>query len=354
MPGWTHAPGARKRAASTPTIPFTVDDAGFFTAMRPGFGPDAEGGAARVIDDNGKKGDANERVIKALIDRNTLFARGRLKHTYPHSWRSKKPVIFRNTPQWFVYMDKELADGTTLRSRALAAIDDTRFVPAAGQNRLRAMIEEPPGLGAVAPARLGRADRRLRRRDGRSARSMRPSTHRILEAFEKEGADAWFAEGAKERFLGNDHDHGQLDAGHGHPRRLVRFRLDAHLHAGGPARPEMAGRRLSRRLRPASRLVPFLAARKLRHARPRALQRRRHPWLHHGREGREDVEVARATRSSPQDVIKQSGADILRLWVVDDGLLGRPAPRQDDHPDQCRRLPQAAQHHPLDARHAGA
>ena len=85
----------------------------------PGFGPDREGGAARVIDDNGKKGDANKAVIDELIKRNMLFARGRLKHSYPHSWRSKKPIIFRNTPQWFVYMDKALGDGTTLRSRAL-------------------------------------------------------------------------------------------------------------------------------------------------------------------------------------------------------------------------------------------
>jgi isoleucyl-tRNA synthetase len=73
-----------------------------------------------------------------------LFARGRLKHDYPHSWRSKKPIIFRNTPQWFVHMDKDFGDGTTLRSRALKGIDDTRFVPASGQNRLRGMIEDRP------------------------------------------------------------------------------------------------------------------------------------------------------------------------------------------------------------------
>ncbi len=99
-------------------IPFPVDDAGFYTEDAPGFGPSAEGGAARVLDDNGKKGDANKRVMDALIKANNLFARGRIKHEYPHSWRSKKPVIFRNTPQWFVYMDKDLADGTTLRTRA--------------------------------------------------------------------------------------------------------------------------------------------------------------------------------------------------------------------------------------------
>ncbi len=57
---------------------------------------------------NGDKGDANDAVIKALVDAGMLIARARLKHQYPHSWRSKKPVIFRNTPQWFIHMDKKL------------------------------------------------------------------------------------------------------------------------------------------------------------------------------------------------------------------------------------------------------
>ena len=90
--------------------------------MRPGF----EG--EQVITDKGDKGKANDAVIKALIETGTLFARGRLKHIYPHSWRSKKPVIFRNTPQWFVYMDRDI-NGSTLRDTALKAIDDTRFCP---------------------------------------------------------------------------------------------------------------------------------------------------------------------------------------------------------------------------------
>jgi isoleucyl-tRNA synthetase len=105
---WMNYASMLRERGIDPAIPFTVDDAGFFTKDAPGFGPDREGGPARVIDDNGKKGDANKAVIEALIAANMLFARGRLKHTYPHSWRSKKPVIFRNTPQWFVHMDKEL------------------------------------------------------------------------------------------------------------------------------------------------------------------------------------------------------------------------------------------------------
>ncbi|MGO8388842.1 hypothetical protein, partial [Rhizobium johnstonii] len=91
-----------------------VDDAGAFEAGGVG------GIETAVIDgERDFSVDANDRVIRELIARGALFARGRLKHQYPHSWRSKKPVIFRNTPQWFVYMDKTLADGTTLRSRAL-------------------------------------------------------------------------------------------------------------------------------------------------------------------------------------------------------------------------------------------
>src|SRR6202034_2495145 len=83
-------------------IPYTVDENGAFTADAPGF----EG--KRVINDKGEKGDANEAVIKALIAAGNLVARGKLKHQYPHSWRSKKPVIFRNTPQWFIAMDKPI------------------------------------------------------------------------------------------------------------------------------------------------------------------------------------------------------------------------------------------------------
>ena len=86
-----------------PRIPYTVDADGFYTDEVPGFP------GARVIDDKGNKGDANERVIKALVEAGALLARGRLKHQYPHSWRSKKPVIFRNTPQWFIAMDKPFA-----------------------------------------------------------------------------------------------------------------------------------------------------------------------------------------------------------------------------------------------------
>ncbi len=125
----------RSRAAGIITaIPYTVDADGRFTEAAPGFT------GKRVITDKGDKGDANDAVIKALIEAGMLIARGRLKHQYPHSWRSKKPVIFRNTPQWFIAMDKPIADasghakpGDTLRHRALDAIEDHPLGAAAGR-----------------------------------------------------------------------------------------------------------------------------------------------------------------------------------------------------------------------------
>src|SRR6202451_1597159 len=121
---WTANASKLAARGINPAIPYTVDADGRFTEHAPGFT------GKRVLTDKGEKGDANEAVIKALIDAGMLIARARLKHQYPHSWRSKKPVIFRNTPQWFIAMDKDIAgEGDTLRHRALEAIKVTHWVP---------------------------------------------------------------------------------------------------------------------------------------------------------------------------------------------------------------------------------
>jgi isoleucyl-tRNA synthetase len=295
-------------------IPFTVDDAGFYTADAPGFGPDRDGGAARVMDDNGKKGNANELVMKALIEAKNLFARGRLKHSYPHSWRSKKPIIFRNTPQWFVYMDKDLADGTTLRSRALSAIDNTRFVPAAGQNRLRAMIENRPDwvlsrqrAWGVPIAVFADEQGEVLIDEGVNAR--------IIEAFEAEGADAWFARGAKDRFLGKDHDHAKwtqvmdildvwFDSGCTHT-----FTLEDRPDLKWPADVYLEGSDQHRGWFHSSLLESCAT-------------RGRAPYnavVTHGftmDEKGEKQSKSKGNVVAPQDVMKESGADILRLWVA--------------------------------------
>ncbi|NRP71470.1 Isoleucine--tRNA ligase [Ensifer psoraleae] len=311
---WMDSARALEARGISSAIPFTVDDAGYFTTDAPGFGPDAEGGAGRVIDDKGKKGDANDRVIKALIARHALFARGRLKHSYPHSWRSKKPVIFRNTPQWFVYMDKDFGDGTTLRSRALKAIDGTRFVPGAGQNRLRAMIEQRPDW-VLSRQRAWGVPIAIFADDQGEILIDDAVNARILEAFEKEGADAWFAEGAKERFLGNDHDHAKwhqvmdildvwFDSGSTHT-----FTLEDRPDLKWPADVYLEGSDQHRGWFHSSLLESCAT-------------RGRAPYnavVTHGftmDEKGEKMSKSKGNTVTPQEVMKDAGADILRLWVM--------------------------------------
>jgi isoleucyl-tRNA synthetase len=305
---WMSAVKELEARGIDPRIPFPVDDSGTYTADAPGF----EG--ARVMDDNGKKGDANDRVIKALIERKALFARGRLKHSYPHSWRSKKPIIFRNTPQWFVYMDKDLADGTTLRTRALTAIDDTRFVPAAGQNRLRAMIEQRPDWVLSRQRAWGVPICVFADEEGNVLQDEEVNA-RILEAFDAEGADAWFAEGAKERFLGNAHDGAKwtqvmdildvwFDSGSTHT-----FTLEDRPDLKWPADVYLEGSDQHRGWFHSSLLES-------------AATRGRAPYdtvVTHGftmDEKGQKMSKSLGNVVAPQDVMKDAGADILRLWVM--------------------------------------
>ncbi len=290
-------------------IPFTVGADGRFTTDAPGF----EG--RQVITDKGEKGDANDAVIKALIEANMLFARGRLKHTYPHSWRSKKPVIFRNTPQWFVYMDRDIdGQGDTLRARSLKAIDETRFVPKAGQNRLRGMIEDRPDW-VLSRQRAWGVPIAVFVNDKGEVLKDETVNKRIFDAFMEEGADAWFAEGAKERFLGSDHDHAEwtqvrdildvwFDSGSTHAfclehRDDLKWPADLYLEGSDQHRGWFH-----------SSLLESCGT------------RGRAPYdavLTHGftmdEQGRK-MSKSLGNTTVPQDVIKQYGADILRLWVA--------------------------------------
>ncbi len=164
-----------------------------------------------VFNRKGKEGKANQAVISKLIEANALIARGRVKHSYPHSWRSKAPIIFRNTPQWFVAIDKELNDGMdehgkTIRQRALTEIDNVKWTPKSGRNRLYSMIENRPDWVLSRQRAWGvplscfikvseQGDVEILRDEAVNAR--------IAAAFRVEGADAWFEEGAEARFLGD-------------------------------------------------------------------------------------------------------------------------------------------------------
>ena len=165
-----------------------------------------------IILPDGKEGPANVSNIKALAGAGALFAKGKLKHSYPHSWRSKAPVIYRNTPQWFVAIDKPLEDGMgahgdTIRARALTSITElVTWTPQTGRNRLHSMISARPdwvlsrqrawGVPLTCfvkkGARPDAPDFLLRNAEVNA---------RITAAFEAEGADVWYVEGFKERML---------------------------------------------------------------------------------------------------------------------------------------------------------
>jgi len=175
----------------------------------------AEGGFApsvpifagkHILTRDGKKdGDANGAVIKELIDSGKLLAKGSLRHQYPHSWRSKAPVIFRATPQWFAAMDKPFAgsNGKTLRQLALQGIADTKWYPAAGANRIGSMVEGRPDWVLSRQRAWGVPLAVFVEKKSGEILNDPEVNARILAAFKAEGADAWFQPSAAERFLGS-------------------------------------------------------------------------------------------------------------------------------------------------------
>lgn len=182
-------------ACGTPQVPHTVSpDSSYFPDV-PFFAGE------RIYDDKGKDAGANEAVIRKLVEVGALIARGRLKHQYPHSWRSKGPLIFRNTPQWFIAMDKALDDkGDTLRQRALHAIRTVEWVPETGENRITGMIENRPDWVVSRQRAWGVPITVFVKKGTSEILKDERVNAAIAEAFEKEGADAWYV-GDGSRFL---------------------------------------------------------------------------------------------------------------------------------------------------------
>ena len=285
-------------------------------------------GGTYILNRKGGEGDANKAIIDKLVEVGGLLARGKIKHSYPHSWRSKAPVIYRNTPQWFAAIDREVGDGQdqygkTIRERALRSIDElVTWTPPTGRNRLYSMIEARPdwvlsrqrawGVPLTCFVRKGALptdEGFLLRDDAVNAR--------ILEAFEAEGADAWYKPGAKERFLGDDHDPNAwdkvddildvwFDSGSTHAF-VLRDREDGS--EDGLADLYLEGTDQHRGWFHSSMLQ---ACGTIGHAPYRGVLT--HGFTLDGKGNKMSKSLGNTV--APEEVVKQYGADILRLWVA--------------------------------------
>ena len=272
----------------------------------------------KVLETEGKKagkfGPANGAVMDRLIEAGTLLARGRLEHSYPHSWRSKAPVIFRNTPQWFIHMDEPLDDGVTLRQRALAAIDATTFYPASGQNRIGGMVETRPDWLISRQRAWGTPLAMFVDKHTGQPLHDPVVNARIVEAIEKEGADAWFTRDPAE-FLGvgrhaSDYEKVEdildvwFDSGSTHA-----FTIEGRPHSHWPADLYLEGSDQHRGWFQSSLLEGCGT-------------RGRAPYeavLTHGftlTEQGEKMSKSLGNAVEPDVVTRESGAEILRLWAA--------------------------------------
>ena len=251
----------------------------------------------------------DQKIADKLKEFKKLLHQGTLRHSYPHSWRSKAPLIFRNTPQWFISMDKK-----DLREKALKSIDKTIFYPPQGQTRLRSMIETRPDW-CVSRQRVWGVPLPLfvNKKTEQPLRDIKV-INRIADIYEKEGSDTWFTEDPK-RFLGDDYsinDYDQIqdvvevwfDSGSTHA-----FCLEKREDLKWPASMYLEGSDQHRGWFHSSLLES-------------AGTRGRAPYesvLTHGfvvdGKGRK-MSKSLGNVISPEKVMSQYGVDILRLWVV--------------------------------------
>ncbi|MDR1828744.1 MAG: isoleucine--tRNA ligase [Methylobacteriaceae bacterium] len=318
-------------ACGTDEVPHTVSEDSSYFPYIPLFA------GLRIYDDKGRDGPANEAVLARLVAAGKLLARGKLLHQYPHSWRSKAPVIFRNTPQWFISMDKPIAgDDDTLRERALAAIKTVEWVPAVGENRITGMIENRPDWVISRQRAWGvPITVFVEKETGTLLRDDRVDDA-IYDAFAREGADVWYRDGAAGRFL--------TPFGHD-PSRFEKIDdiLDVWFDSGSThtfvleQRPDLSAHRL---VDGGPDMVMYLEGSDQHRGwfHSSLLEscgtRGRAPYdvvLTHGfvlDEAREKMSKSLGNTIAPQAVIKENGADILRLWVAsadfsDDLRIGR-------------------------------
>ena len=269
----------------------------------------------------------NPKVIDALKAEGKLIANGKLTHSYPHSWRSKAPLIFRNTPQWFISMETN-----GLREKALKAIAETKFFPASGQKRLHGMIESRPDWCVSRQRAWGvPITVFVNKKTGEPLRDP-VVMERVVKAVKEDGAGIWFTNDPA-TFLGNDYnidDYDQVtdildvwfDSGSTHA-----FVLENRDDLSSPASLYLEGSDQHRGWFHSSLLVSCGT-------------RGRAPYdgvLTHGfvmDEKGQKMSKSLGNTVSPDEVTNQQGADILRLWVVG-----------SDYSEDLRIGPEILKHH---------
>ena len=284
-------------------VPDTVADDGAYYPHVPLFA------GKKVYTHRGKPGDANEAVIAAIQAAGGLLARGSVTHSYPHSWRSKAPLIFRNTPQWFISMSRN-----DLRAKAMKAIDDTKWFPPQGRNRIGSMIESRPDWCISRQRAWGVPIAVFV--DKKTGELLRDADviERVAQAFEQEGADAWFASDPK-RFLGDKYDPADFDQ--------VKDIVDVWFDSGSThafvleQRPDLKWP-ASLYLEGSDQHRGWFHSSLLESCGTRG----RAPYdavLTHGfvmdEQGRK-MSKSLGNTVAPQEVCNSLGADILRLWVI--------------------------------------
>jgi len=251
----------------------------------------------------------NDHVADELENAGALLKRGKIKHSYPHSWRSKAPLIFRNTSQWFISMETN-----GLRAKALEAIDQTKWYPKSGHRRLYSMVENRPDWVLSRQRAWGVPITIFVNKETAEILRDPKVNDRIVQIMEEEGSDAWYASSA-ERFLEDDYDVADyemimdildvwFDSGCTHA-----FTLENRPEMKWPADLYLEGTDQHRGWFHSSLLESCGT-------------RGRAPYdavLTHGfvldGKGRK-MSKSMGNNVAPEKIIKQSGADILRLWVI--------------------------------------
>ena len=277
-------------------LPMTIDEGGIYYEHIPVFA----GKHIFKVDQD---------VCDEIKKCNNLISQGVLIHSYPHSWRSKAPLVYKNTSQWFISMEKN-----GLREKALDAIDQTDFFPKQGQNRLRSMIQDRPDW-CVSRQRVWGVPLPIfvNKKTGEPLRDNKV-IERIASIYEQEGGDAWFNSEAS-RFLSPDYDSNEyeqvkdvvevwFDSGSTHS-----YVLETREDLQWPASMYLEGSDQHRGWFHSSLLescgtrgrAPFESILS-------------HGFVVDGKGRKMSKSIGNVI--SPDEIINKYGADILRIWVV--------------------------------------